>query len=73
MTNNVLQFSIDKLPGVGIKTKKLLNSFNIYSVKDLLFNVPYKLNYIPNLTREIKNNQKVKILGTVSSLSLIHI
>lgn len=68
MTNNVLQFSIDKLPGVGIKTKKLLNSFNIYSVKDLLFNVPYKLNYIPNLTREIKNNQKVKILGTVSSL-----
>lgn len=62
---NVLDENINKIKGIGPKTVEILNSLKIYTIKDILFNIPTRIKYSNELNLEIKNGEKVITTATV--------
>ncbi|MBU0278850.1 ATP-dependent DNA helicase RecG [Gemella sp. zg-1178] len=68
--NNILEYNLNNISDIGPKTLEVLNSLGISSVKDLLFNIPYRINHLSDLSADMKDGEKVNVYGTISSKPL---
>ena len=70
--SNLLETPIQYIKGVGPRRAKVLESLNIYTIKDLLYYFPRK--YLDRTSMQsigsIKTNDEVNIIGRVKSVGL---
>lgn len=65
--NNILELSVESIKGVGKKTIALLAELEIYSIKDLLYNIPYRISNSTDFSSSLGNNTKVATVGIVET------
>lgn len=65
--NNILELSVESIKGSGKKTIGLLAELEIYSIKDLLYNVPYRISNSTDFSSSLGNNTKVTTVGIVET------
>lgn len=65
--DNVLLNNITVLKGIGPKTAEILNSMDIYNIKDILFNIPYKVVMTSQFSNNLSQGDKVVTRGIVEN------
>ncbi|MBF0710229.1 MULTISPECIES: ATP-dependent DNA helicase RecG [unclassified Gemella] len=65
--DNILNVPLSNVKSVGVKTLEVLNSMDIYTIKDLLGNIPYRIESVSNLSGNIKDKEKIIAVGKVES------
>ncbi|MDO4814108.1 MAG: ATP-dependent DNA helicase RecG [Gemella sp.] len=65
--DNVLNIPLESINGVGSKTVEVLKSMNLYTIKDILSNIPYRVESAASLSGDIKSGQKIIAVGKVES------
>lgn len=64
---NILVAPIKIIKGVGPKTLELLYELNIYTIKDVLYNIPYKVIKSSSFSSGLKQGEKVIVKGVVEN------
>lgn len=64
---NILEQSVDKIKGVGKKYVEELAQLDIYTIGDVLYNIPYRLSSSTDFSSTVKDNEKVITVGTVET------
>lgn len=65
--SNTLAKKIDTIRGIGPKTVELLNSLNIFTIKDVLYNIPYKIISSNQFSENLRQGDKVITRGLVET------
>ena len=64
---NILEKSVGTIKGVGEKYLKTLNELDIYTVRDVLYNIPYRVSSSTDFSSSVKDNEKVVTSGKVET------
>ncbi|MBF0715995.1 ATP-dependent DNA helicase RecG [Gemelliphila palaticanis] len=64
---NILEKPIEIIKGIGPKTLEQLNSLKIYTLKDIIFNIPIRIASSSELTSTLSDNEKVITTGIVAT------
>ena len=65
--NNILYNSISSVKGIGPKTLEILAELNIFTIKDVIFNIPYRVSLSNEFSLNVKNGEKVIVRGKVEN------
>ena len=64
---NILEKSVETIKGVGKKYLQTLNELDIYTIRDVLYNIPYRVSSSTNFSISVKDNEKVVATGKVET------
>ena len=64
---NILEKSVGTIKGVGAKYLKTLNELDIYTIRDVLYNIPYRVSSSTDFSSSVKDNEKVVTTGKVET------
>ena len=64
---NILEKSVGTIKGVGAKYLKTLNELDIYTIRDVLYNIPYRVSSSTDFSLSVKDNEKVVTTGKVET------
>ncbi|MBF0714300.1 ATP-dependent DNA helicase RecG [Gemella sp. GH3] len=65
--DNILLTNITSLKGVGPKTASILNSMDIYNIRDVLFNIPYKVVMSAQFSSNLNQGDRVVTSGIIEN------
>ena len=65
---NILEKSVETIKGVGKKYLQPLNELDIYTIRDVLYNIPYRVSSSTDFSISVKDNEKVVATGKVETL-----
>ena len=69
---NILEKSVGTIKGVGAKYLKTLNELDIYTIRDVLYNIPYRVSSSTDFSSSVKDNEKVVTTGKVGSVKIVY-
>ena len=55
---NILEKSVGTIKGVGKKYLQTLNELEIYTIRDILYNIPYRVSSSTDFSSSVKDNEK---------------
>ena len=64
---NILEKSVETIKGVGKKYLQTLNELDIYTIRDVLYNIPYRVSSSTDFSISVKDNEKVVATGKVET------
>ena len=64
---NILEKSVGTIKGVGKKYLQTLNELEIYTIRDILYNIPYRVSSSTDFSSSVKDNEKVITTGKVET------
>ena len=64
---NILEKSVETIKGVGKKYLQTLNELEIYTIRDILYNIPYRVSSSTDFSSSVKDNEKVITTGKVET------
>jgi len=64
---NILEKSVETIKGVGKKYLQTLNELEIYTIRDVLYNIPYRVSSSTDFSSSVKDNEKVITTGKVET------
>ena len=64
---NILEKSVETIKGVGKKYLQTLNELEIYTIRDILYNIPYRVSSSTDFSSFVKDNEKVITTGKVET------
>ena len=64
---NILEKSVETIKGVGKKYLQTLNELEIYTIRDVLYNIPYRVSSSTDFSMSVKDNEKVVATGKVET------
>ena len=64
---NILEKSVETIKGVGKKYLQTLNELEIYTIRDVLYNIPYRVSSSTDFSMSVKDNEKVVAAGKVET------
>lgn len=64
---NILEKSVGTIKGVGAKYLKTLNELDIFTIRDVLYNIPYRVSSSTDFSSSVKDNEKVVTTGKVET------
>ena len=64
---NILEKSVGTIKGVGKKYLQTLNELEIYTIRDVLYNIPYRVSSSTDFSSSVKDNEKVITTGKVET------
>lgn len=64
---NILEKSVETIKGVGKKYLQTLNELEIYTIRDVLYNIPYRVSSSTDFSVSVKDNEKVVAIGKVET------
>ena len=64
---NILEKSVETIKGVGKKYLQILNELEIYTIRDVLYNIPYRVSSSTDFSMSVKDNEKVVATGKVET------
>ena len=64
---NILEKSVETIKGVGKKYLQTLNELEIYTIRDILDNIPYRVSSSTDFSSSVKDNEKVITTGKVET------
>ena len=64
---NILEKSVETIKGVGKKYLQTLNELEIYTIRDVLYNIPYRVSSSTDFSISVKDNEKVVATGKVET------
>ena len=64
---NILEKSVGTIKGVGKKYLQTLNELEIYTIRDVLYNIPYRVSSSTDFSSSVKDNEKVITTGRIET------
>ena len=64
---NILEKSVETIKGVGKKYLQTLNELEIYTIRDILYNIPFRVSSSTDFSSSVKDNEKVITTGKVET------
>ena len=64
---NILEKSVETIKGVGKKYLQTLNELEIYTIRDILYNIPYRVSSSTDFSSSVKHDEKVITTGKVET------
>ena len=64
---NILEKSVGTIKGVGKKYLQTLNELDIYTIRDVLYNIPYRVSSSTDFSSSVKDNEKVITTGRIET------
>ena len=64
---NILEKSVETIKGVGKKYLQTLNELEIYTIRDILYNIPYRVSSSTDFSSSVKDNEKIITTGKVET------
>ena len=64
---NILEKSVETIKGVGKKYLQTLNELEIYTIRDVLYNIPYRVSSSTDFSMSVKDNEKVVATGKIET------
>ncbi len=64
---NILEKSVGTIKGVGKKYLQTLNELEIYTIRDVLYNIPYRVSSSTDFSSSVKDNEKVITTGKIET------
>ena len=64
---NILEKSVGTIKGVGKKYLQTLNELEIYTIRDVLCNIPYRVSSSTDFSSSVKDNEKVITTGRIET------
>ena len=64
---NILEKSVETIKGVGKKYLQTLNELEIYTIRDILYNIPYRVSSSTDFSSFVKDNENVITTGKVET------
>ena len=64
---NILEKSVETIKGVGKKYLQTLNELEIYTIRDVLYNIPYRVSSSTDFSMSVKDNEKVVAIGKIET------